>query len=210
MREQTARWVFWMTVLAVAALIWAIDTWTWACVRDWLFGQTGAAWVQALGSIAAIYIAIRAIKHQLNVQRVAARESMCAVAHVAVELLETCSLTFEPQNRDVPFHLLQNMHQHVGSVRESLSQMPVHELPPDMVRHVFALVSDLAQVQDFIARTMEAFKANDPNCARFLLQIPAAANQARLRYEAMLAATQSWTAPATYPMNLLTQIPENG
>lgn len=58
MREQTYRWSLWLAVGSVIVVVNALDIWGAREVRDWVFGQTGAAWVQAIGSIAAMAVTI--------------------------------------------------------------------------------------------------------------------------------------------------------
>ena len=54
----------WAASAVFIGLIHAVDTFGGLAVRDWIFGQTGAAWVQAIGSIGAILSAIAVVKRQ--------------------------------------------------------------------------------------------------------------------------------------------------
>lgn len=67
-----ARWtyIFWLCVALYLLMIFATDSFGVVSVRDWVFGQTGAAWVQAIGSVGAILAAVSVVKrqHELQVQ----------------------------------------------------------------------------------------------------------------------------------------------
>src|SRR5690349_8726329 len=61
---------WWVTIVIGIVVINAIDVAGPRCVRDWVFGQTGAAWVQAIGSIGAIVGAFALVSVQAKRQQV--------------------------------------------------------------------------------------------------------------------------------------------
>lgn len=88
MRQRAYRWAFWAAAIAVVLVINAIDVWSAKDVRDWVFGQTGAAWVQAVGSVAAIVFGFWYSEHRLAAGASESRaRGRRALASVGTELL---------------------------------------------------------------------------------------------------------------------------
>jgi hypothetical protein len=150
MREQAYRWALWITVGAFIALTHALDQWGAGSVRDWVFGQTGAAWVQAVGSIAAIAGAFAIASFQAKKQH---RSAHALLSHQQLQAVRTLRRLTEAAAGGMRFAVVQldsikaleaaaeqGFKLNFGGmadIQESLREMPVYQVDAEGARLCF-------------------------------------------------------------------------
>ena len=141
------RWLGTTAYLFSCAVLLAAEEWGWSSVRDWSFGPTGAAWVQAIGSIGAILGAFAVAQQQ---SRNSVRAARLEAAEKRLEAAGTLDFLAASSVRALDHvhgqlgtreHIEVRAHQGMPdllltleNLRDGFRQIPLYGLPVDLLR----------------------------------------------------------------------------